>query len=132
MTHLKKSLAVILAVIMIFSSMSVAASAFDPKVDGGFNLDFAVKFYRMERNEDGLVIDKNGNVVGDANDNLASGVDADDINWIETEKAKPGEKVKARVFVGTDYYTYSGNIGFLFDSRFLNNYTFFIITLNTI
>ncbi|MEE1012617.1 MAG: hypothetical protein U0L11_11365, partial [Acutalibacteraceae bacterium] len=124
MTHLKKSLAVILAVIMIFSSMSVAASAFDANVDGGFNLDFAVKFYRMERNADGLVIDKNGNVVGDANDNLASGVDADDINWIETEKAKPGEKVKARVFVGTDYYTYSGNLGFLFDSRFLNNYTF--------
>jgi len=124
MTHLKKSLAVILAVIMIFSSMSVAASAFDPKVDGGFNLDFAVKFYRMERNAEGFVIDKTGKVVGDAKDKLDEGVDADDINWIETEKAKPGEKVKARVFVGTDFYTYSGNLGFLFDSRFLNNHTF--------
>ncbi len=125
MTHLKKSLAVLLAVVMIFSSMSVAASAFDPKVDGGFNLNFTVKFFRMERNADGLIIDKSGNVVGDANDKLASGVDADDdINWIETEKAKPGEKVKARVYIGTDYYTYSGNIGFLFDSRFLDNPTF--------
>lgn len=125
MTHLKKSLAVFLAVVMIFSSMSVAASAFDATVDGGFNLDFTVKFFRMERNADGLVIDKLGNVVGDTNDNLASGVDADDdINWIETTKAKPGEKVKARVYIGTDYYTYSGNLGFLFDSRFLNNHTF--------
>lgn len=124
MTHLKKSLALLLALVMIFSSMSVAASAFDPKVDGGFNLDFTVKFFRMERNADGLIIDKTGNVVGDANDELASGVDSDDINWIETETAKPGEKVKARVYIGTDYYTYSGNIALLFDSRFLDNPTF--------
>lgn len=124
MTHLKKSLALLLAFVMIFSSMSVAASAFDPKVDGGFNLEFTVKFFRMERNADGLIIDENGNVVGDADDNLAAGVDADDINWIETTTAKPGEEVKARVYIGTDYYTYSGNIALLFDSRFLDNPTF--------
>lgn len=125
MTHLKKSLALLLAFVMIFSSMSVAASAFDPKVDGGFNLDFTVKFFRMERNADGLIIDKNGKVVGDADDNIADGVDADeDINWIETVTAKPGEEVKARVYIGTDFYTYSGNIALLFDSRFLDNPTF--------
>ena len=125
MTHLKKSLALLLALVMIFSSMSVAASAFDLKTDCGFNLEFTVKFFRMERNADGLIIDKNGNVVGDAEDNLASGVDVnDDINWIETETAKPGEDVKARVYIGTDFYTYSGNIALLFDSRFLDNPTF--------
>lgn len=124
MTHFKKSLALLLAIVMIFSSMSVAASAFDPTVDGGFELDFAVKFFRMERNADGLIIDEDGNVVGDENDNIAAGVDEEDINWIETETAKPGEKVKARVYIGTDYYTYSGAFGFLFDSRFFDNYTF--------
>ncbi len=126
MTHLKKSLALFLAIVMIFSSMSVAASAaFDPTKDGGFNIEFTVKFFRMERNADGLIIDKSGEVVGDAEDNLASGVDPDDdINWVETTTAKPGEEVKARVYIGTDFYTYSGNIALLFDSRFLDNPTF--------
>ena len=124
MTHFKKSLALLLAFVMIFSSMSVAASAFDPKVDDGFALDFVVKFFRMERNEDGLIIDEDGNVVADANDNIVPGTDLDDINWVETTKAKPGEKVKAKIYIGTDYYTNSGNIAILFDSRFLNNHTF--------
>jgi len=123
MTHLKKSLAMLLAIVMIFSSMSVAASAaFDPKVDGGFNLDFQVKFFRMERNEDGFIIDKDGNVVGDENDNIPDYVYVDeDVNWIETDRAKPGEHVKARVYIGTDFYTYSANMALLFDSRYLDN-----------
>ncbi len=95
MTHLKKSLAIFLAIVMIFSTMSVAASAaeFDPTVDGGFALDFTVKFFREDA----------------------------DGNWIETTRAKPGEKIKARVYVGTDFYTYSGSFALLFDSRFLDN-----------
>ena len=122
MRHIKKSLAMLLAVVMIFSSMSVAASAFDPKVDGGFNLDFQVKFFRMERNEDGLIIDKYGDVVGDENDNIPDDVYVDeDVNWIETKIAKPGEHVKARVYIGTDFYTYSANMALLFDSRYLDN-----------
>lgn len=121
MTHLKKSLAVLLAIVMIFSSMSVAGSAFDAAVDGGFELGFEVKFFRMERNADGLIIDKNGTVVGDENDNIADGTDLDDINWIETTVAKPGEEVKARVFVGTDFYTYSANTALLFNSKYLDN-----------
>ena len=40
MTHLKKSLAVLLAFVMIFSTMSIAASAFDATVDGGFDIGF--------------------------------------------------------------------------------------------
>ena len=121
MTHLKKSLAMLLAVVMIFSSMSVAASAFDAAVDGGFDLNFVVKFFRMERNEDGFIIDDEGNVVGDKDDNIAEGTKLKDIKWIETTVAKPGEPVKARVYVGTDYYTYSANMGFLFNSKFFDN-----------
>ena len=120
MTHLKKSLAVLLAFVMIFSSMSVAVSAFDPMVDDGLNLDFTVKFYRMERNEDGFIIDDDGNVVGDENDNLAPGTKLKDINWVETTVAKPGEDVKARVFVGTDFYTYSASTALLFNSKYLH------------
>ncbi len=120
MTHLKKSLALLLAIVMIFSSMSVAASAFSAAVDGGFDLNFTVKFFRMERNEDGLIIDEDGNVVGDENDNLAPGTKLKDINWVETTVAKPGEDVKARVFVGTDYYTYSAIMAILFNSKFLS------------
>lgn len=126
MTHLKKSLALLLAFVMIFSSMSVAGSAaFDASVDGGFQLDFAVKFFRMERNEDGMIIDKAGNIVADAEDNLFDSVDPDkDINWIETTVAKPGEEVKARAYIGTDFYAYSGSSALLFDSRYLDNPTF--------
>ncbi len=124
MTHLKKSLALLLAFVMIFSSMSVAASAFDPSVDGGFDLNFEVKFFRMERNADGFIIDEDGNVVGDEEDNIAEGTDLDDINWIETTTAKPGEDVKARVYIGTDYYTYSASMALLFNSKYLDNPTF--------
>lgn len=96
MTHFKKSLALLLAFVMIFSSMSVAASAFDPKTEGGFEIDFKTEFYRMVEDENG------------------------DAEWILTERVAPGEKVKARVYIGTDYYTYSGNIALLFDSRFMS------------
>ena len=122
MTHFKKTLAMLLAIVMIFSSMSVAVSAFDPKVDGGFNLDFKVKFFRMERNEDGLIIDRSGDIVGDKDDNIDESVDIDrDIKWIETEIAKPGEHIRARVYVGTDFYTGTSNMAILFDSRYLDN-----------
>ncbi len=95
MTHFKKSLALLLAFVMIFSSMSVAASAFDPTTEGGFDINFKTEFYRMVEDENG------------------------DAEWILTDRVAPGEKVKARVYIGTDYYTYSGNIALLFDSRFM-------------
>lgn len=129
MTHVKKSLALLLAFVMIFSSMSVAASAWDPTVDGGFALNFNVKFYRMERNEDGLIIDRRGDVICDENDKLLPEYQLEwedgyfdldtDVNWIETTKAKPGEEVRARVYMGTDFIAGSSNIMASFDSDML-------------
>ena len=129
MTHVKKSLALLLAFVMIFSSMSVAASAWDPTVDGGFALNFNVKFYRMERNEDGLIIDRRGDVICDENDKLLPEYQLEwedgyfdfdtDVNWIETTKAKRGEEVRARVYMSTDFIAGSSNIMASFDSDML-------------
>ncbi len=91
MARLKKSLALLLAVVMMFSSMSVAASAFDPMTDGGSSIDFVIKFFRK---------------------------DAKTGEWIETERAKPGEAVKARVYITTDYAAFGGEMALLFDSDF--------------
>ncbi len=133
MTHLKKSLALLLAIIMMFSSMSVAASAATSANENN-TVDFNIKFYRMERNADGLIIDKFGNVVGDKNDVLASpdndvwpGAPFDYeemkdtmINWIETDVAKPGERVKARLFMTTDYPTTAGETAIVLDASLLS------------
>ncbi|MBQ2841674.1 MAG: InlB B-repeat-containing protein [Clostridia bacterium] len=91
MKHLKKSLALLLAFVMIFSSMSVAASAADGEsATGGETAAFTVKFFRK---------DSNG-------------------NWIETTKAAPGEYVKARAYVSTNYYTHTFTSSLLFDTDF--------------
>ena len=91
MTHVKKSLALLMAFVMIFSSMSVAASAFNAQTDGGKALNFEVKFFRK---------------VGD--------------NWVETNRAKPGEAVKTRVYITTNYNAASSNLGIVFDSDLLS------------
>lgn len=91
MTHLKKSLALLLAFVMIFSSMSVAASAADDEsAKGNEAVTFTVKFFRK---------DANG-------------------NWIETTKAAPGEHIKARAYVSTNYYTHTFASSLLFDTDF--------------
>lgn len=87
MTHLKKSLALLMAFVMMFTSMSVAASAFDAAVDGGFALNFKVKFFREVDGE-----------------------------WVETSRAKAGDHVKARMYVTTDYPAASSNLAMVFDS----------------
>lgn len=90
MTYVKKSLAVLLAFVMIFSTMSVAASAFDAAVDGGFDLNFKIVMYRQD----------------------------DSGNWIETTRAMPGEKVKARLFMGTDYGSIDSTILVAWDKQY--------------
>lgn len=89
MTHLKKSLALLLAIVMIFSSMSVAVSAADV-TSGSESAAFTVKFFR--KNSSG--------------------------NWVETTKAAPGEHIKARVYVSTNFYSASFASNLLFDSDF--------------
>lgn len=91
MTHLKKSLAMLLALIMMFSSMSVAATAWEPSDDPS-DISFTVKFFRESPKDSG--------------------------NWIETKNAAPGDNVKARVYVKTGFYTYGGDSCFLFDKTF--------------
>ncbi len=93
MTHLKKSLALLLAFVMIFSSMSVAASAADSASTAGKeSATFTVKFFRK---------DSNG-------------------NWIETTKAAPGEHVKARAYVSTNFATNTFSSALLFDKNFFD------------
>lgn len=73
---------------MIFSSMSVAASAWTVEEEKK-GIAFAVKFFREKDGE-----------------------------WIETTKAAPGEAVKARVYISTEYASYAGELALLFDSDY--------------
>lgn len=92
MTRFKKSLALFLALVMMFSTMTIAASAWNYQTDDGFAITYTTKFFRL---------------------------DAESGEWIETTRAKPGEAIKARVYVATDYATNSGENGFQWDSRYL-------------
>lgn len=95
MAILKKSVALLLTVLLAFSSWSVLASAaWDPAVQPN-DLSLEVKLYRNGGTE------------------LSP-------NWVEVNDTKlaPGEKVKARIFVGTDYYTYAGNLLLFYDTDF--------------
>ncbi|MBQ2842149.1 MAG: InlB B-repeat-containing protein [Clostridia bacterium] len=45
--------------------------------------------------------------------------------WVYTDRVKPGEDVKARLFVDTSYFTNAGNIIFFYDSDFFtDNYDY--------
>lgn len=85
----KKSLAVILTLVMVFSTMSVAANAINYT---GTDLKFQIKFFRQV-----------------------------DGNWVETEKAKPGEAVKARMFIGTDFAAGSSDLMMVFDPDYFEH-----------
>ncbi len=92
MTHLKKSLAMFLALVMMFSSMSIAANAAGKTEALDDDISFTVKFFREDPENPG--------------------------SWIETTKAAPGEAVKARVYVETGYYTVGGDACFIFDRSY--------------
>ncbi len=88
MARLKKSLALLLAFVVMFSSMSVAASAWTVEEEKK-GVAFSVKFFREKDGE-----------------------------WIETTKAAPGEAVKARVYISTEFASYAGELALLFDSDY--------------
>ncbi len=72
----------------MFSSMSVAASAWTIEEEEK-GIAFTVKFFREKDGE-----------------------------WIETTKAAPGEAVKARVYIDTEFASYAGELALLFDSDY--------------
>ena len=92
MTKIKKVVALALAFLMIFSSASVLANAWTVTVDDGFNLAIGTKFFINDGTE-----------------------------WVETEKAAPGDNVKARVYIGTDYYSNSSTLLFFYDKDFFTH-----------
>ena len=91
MTKIKKVLAALLALLMIFSSVSVMAFADDSTVNGT-TVTFATKFFKQV-----------------------------DGSWVETTRAKPGETVKARVYLGTDYFSNSSDLLFFYDKGFFTH-----------
>ena len=95
MIKARKLVALVLAFLMIFGSVSVLASAWDATVDDGKALDITTKFFKEV---DGV--------------------------WTETTKVKPGETVKARVYLGTDYYSNDSTLLFFYDKDFFaHSYT---------
>lgn len=130
MARLKKSLALLLAFVMMFSSMSVAASAWTVEEEDK-GVSFEVKFFRYGKvkakdaetgeylkDEKGNFIyeyekDEYGEAVKDENGKVKYIYD-----WIETTNAAPGEAVKARVYVSTEFASYAGELALLFDSDY--------------
>lgn len=91
MTKIRKVLAALLAILMIFSSVSALAYAAD-ETAGGTTVTFATKFFK----------EVNG-------------------SWVETRRAGPGETVKARVYLGTDYFSNSSDLLFFYDKDFFTH-----------
>lgn len=92
MTKIRKVLAALLALLMIFSSFTALAYAAD-ETAGGTTVTFATKFFKQ----------------------------ADDGSWAEITRAKPGDTVKARVYLGTDYFSNSSNLLFFYDKDFFTH-----------
>ena len=96
MTKVKRLVAVVLALMMILGSVSVASyaegSAWDATTSDGFALDVTTKIFRMV-----------------------------DGKWTETDKVKAGETVKARVYLGTDYFTSGGQLVFFYNNDFFSD-----------
>ncbi|MGN0547734.1 MAG: InlB B-repeat-containing protein, partial [Acutalibacteraceae bacterium] len=92
MTKAKKVVALLLAFLMIFGSVSVLASAWDVTVDDGTTLEIGTKFFKQVDGE-----------------------------WVETTKVRPGDVVKARVYLGTDYYSNDSTLLFFYDKDFFTH-----------
>ncbi len=91
MTKIKRLAAMVLAFLMIFSSVSVA-SAWNVADDDPNNVSIRTEILRIEADGD-LVV---------------------------TDKVKQGETVKVRVYAETGYYTNAGTLLFFFNSNFFD------------
>ena len=116
MKSVKRSVAVLLALLVAFSSFAMLASA-----EALYNWELDTQFYRMQRNADGYIVDKDGNVIADADDVLNEGAEP---VWIPADgRAKKGEAVKARVFMTTDFPLGPSQFFFFFPTAFLTHDT---------
>ncbi len=110
MTIFKKSLAILLVFAMIFSTMSVMASA-------AGNVELSK--YPPQLNPDGTIgTDEGDNGIDIIYKFYRAVVTDGTTTWVETKNAAPGELVKMRAFVGTDFTTWSFQLGTLFDPNF--------------
>lgn len=91
MKLMKKALALFIAAVMIFSTMAIGVSAADEKP----SVEFTVKFFRNTGTEE-------------------------EPNWVETTKAKPGEEVRARIYLSSNYPGDASNMLLFFDRVFLD------------
>ena len=92
MAKTKKVIALVLAFMMIFSSVSVIANAFNPVTDGGSTLTVTAQILKNNGTE-----------------------------WVACDKVTAGEPVKVRVSVGTDYYSNLSNLIFFYDNTFFSD-----------
>ncbi len=92
MTKTKRLVAVALAILMILGSFSMTSFAWDARTSDGSDLTINTEILR----------EVNG-------------------QWVKTDKVERGETVKARVYLGTNYYTNSGNLLFFYSNKFFTD-----------
>lgn len=90
----KKYLSVLLAAMLILTAapLSIISFAWDPNVDDGFNLSLKTKIFHQADGE-----------------------------WVEADILEPGESVKARVYIGTDYYAGPGQVVVFYNNSFFED-----------
>ena len=114
MKTIKKSVALFLAVVIALGSFAMLASA-----EALYNWELDTKFYRMQRNADGYIVDADGNVIADENDVLIEGAEP---VWIPADgRAAKGETVRARVFITTDFALATSTFMFFYPTDFLTH-----------
>lgn len=90
----KKYISVLLAAMLILTAapLSIISFAWDPNVDDGFNLSLKTKIFHQVDGE-----------------------------WVEADTLEPGESVKARVYIGTDYYAGPGQVVVFYNNSFFED-----------
>lgn len=90
MTKIKRLVAVAMAFLMMFSSLSVAASAYDPMTEDSNDVSVRTEILRTEADGD----------------------------LVATEKVKKGETVRVKVYADTGYFTNAGTLLFFYNNDF--------------
>lgn len=90
----KKYLSALLAVVMLLSAapFGTVSYAWNPSVDDGFNLNFSTKLFKQIDGE-----------------------------WVEADIVEPGDEIKARVYIGTDYYAGTGEVVVFYNNSFFED-----------